>query len=192
MNMRASIACGSKSLGQLAHPLLIADGGRLLVHASNITDAHAISHDKSKGNALGGGMYILRGTVDMYQSTIANASVSSNGGKPQGGGVYVASIDATLFICGCTFADAAAGETDSQGGGLFVKGGTISVFDTCFRDCSATGQAAEGGGCFFQGGHLLILDCVIHGAFASGESAKGGSRARQRPKPHEHGSVRPV
>ena len=109
------------------------------------TDEHPMTISGNKATQGGGGVCVLKGTVEMDGvSVIDNES-------PLGGGIYVEG-DGALTLDGCEV----TGNTASNGAGVYTNG-DLNIIDTAIDDNSATVAA---GGVFTEGAVTLTSGSI--------------------------------
>jgi CSLREA domain-containing protein len=153
--------------------------GALTISDSTITGNNARGIDgatgSSGGNAYGGGVAVLGGTVDLLRTAVVfNAARGGEGGS-SGPGVPAGLGGA------------------ASGGGLYVSGGIVGVTDSVVADNLANGGeggpgsvqgaggSASGGGIELDGGLLNVANATVAynqavggSGFSSGSAAGGG------------------
>ena len=104
---------------------------------------------------LGGGVYIIGGTVTIADSTISNNTAQ------EGGGIYV--NGGSLELTRSTVSNNNLG-TNGNGGGIYLRSGTMAI-----RDSTISGNIAGYGAGIISNGTMTISNSTISGNIAKND-----------------------
>ncbi|MAP55595.1 MAG: hypothetical protein CL605_11900, partial [Altibacter sp.] len=133
--------------------------------------------DNNAANRAGGGIEIVDGTLDMFNTSLITNSVDGSAGTPapgNGGGMHVTGT-ATINIAGATIS---GNDAASEGGGLWNQSGSTMTVDSSILDGNTAGgddPTNGGGGIFNNGGVLMVQNfTTISNNVATGLAGSGG------------------
>ena len=139
-------------------------GGLYAYYASTITmtDCRIVTNNVHGTGPYGGGMFLLRATVNATRTLLADNWLSG-GGYFRGGAAQVSSL-ARLNLDGCIVRNnRCIGGSNARGAGICTDSSSSFYFrNTLFHGNIASGTATYGGAiCYYTGNNLTIDNCTF-------------------------------
>jgi uncharacterized repeat protein (TIGR01451 family) len=159
----------------------IANLGTLVLARATVAGNTAIG-GPGAGQAAGGGLCNLGGTLALGDTTVVRNNLASHAVSAVGGGVYIRGGTTTLADSEVRANDAVSSSFAGGGGIRVEQGAELSLTDSRILDNVVTEQTASGNGKFAIGGGLCAAHSVtlaITGGLVSGNRVTGGSMTGQ-------------